>query len=338
MKRVVMRDVAEAAGVSITTVSHVVNGTRGVSEELKAKVIKAADELGYRPNVLARGLRKGQTKTLGLIIPDSSNAFFAEVARGLERKSYTLGFSVMLCNTGGEPSREVAYIETLMSKQVDGVALVSAGDNSKTMSLLRALRIPLVVVDRQVSGEEMDEVLVDNLQGGRLATEYLLSLGHSRIGCVCGPSILTPAVDRVNGYRQSLVAAGIEPDDTLVVKGDFQCGGGYRGTQSLLSLPEPPSAVFACNDLMAIGAISAARAAGLQVPQDFSIVGFDDIALSSFINPALTTVAQPKEDIGTVVADLLVQRILNRDIPPRKYVLPTELVVRRSCAQRRRAS
>jgi len=335
MKRVVMRDVAEAAGVSITTVSHVVNGTRGVSDELRVRVLKVAQELGYRPNVLARGLRKGQSKTLGLIIPDSSNAFFGEVARGLERKSYSLGFSVMLCNTDGEPSREVVYIEMLMSKQVDGVALVSAGDNIKTVSVLRALKIPFVVVDRHVSGEEMDEVLVDNLQGGKLATEYLLSLGHTRIGCVSGPSILTPTVDRVRGYQQSLEAAGIEADETLIVKGDFQCGGGYRGTQFLLSLPEPPSAVFVCNDLMAIGAISAACAAGLQVPRDLSIVGFDDIALASFINPALTTVAQPKEDIGSVAADLLVQRILNRDIPPRKYVLPTELVVRGSCAQRR---
>jgi LacI family transcriptional regulator len=290
------------------------------------------EETNYHPNNVARSLRVGQTKTIGLIIPDSANAFFAEVGRGLQDRSHSRGFSVILCNTDGDPSRESAYIDLLINKQVDGLVFVASGDNAASTRVASTHGVPIVVVDRHLAGIEVDEVVADNLKGAIMATEYLLKLGHTRIGCITGLSDVSPSADRAKGYRQTMKAAGLELDETLIIKGDFQCRSGGFAMQTLLALPSPPTAVVACNDLMAIGAISTACAAGLRVPQDVSIIGFDDIGLAAVTNPPLTTVAQPKYAMGTVAADLLVERIRNPQAPYRRWLLPTELVIRQSCA------
>jgi len=335
-----IKDVARLAGVSTTTVSHVINKTRYVSEELRARVLAAMEELNYRPNVLARGLRRGETKTIGLIVPDNSNPFFAEVARFVEDIGFENGYSVILCNSDGNLEKEAAYIDVLIAKQVDGVIFIAAGSKQEYLHELTEMGIPVVVADRDIPHTLADVVLVNNEQGGYDATRYLISLGHRRIGCITGPSDVTPSADRVQGYKRALKESGIPIQEELIVPGDFRYQSGEQAMVQLLSLPEPPSAVFACNDVMAIGALRAIRNAGLHVPSDISIVGFDDIPLASAVSPALTTVAQPIVELATLAAKLLISRIQNNqeDRVGQRIVLDTKLVLRDSCAPRQRGS
>ena len=329
-----IKDVARLAGVSTTTVSHVINETRYVSDELRASVLAAMEELNYRPNVLARGLRRGETKTIGLVVPDNSNLFFAEVARIVENIGFENGYSVILCNSDGNLEKEAAYVNVLIAKQVDGVIFIAAGSKYEHLHELTMAGIPVVVADRDIPQTLADVVLVDNERGGYDATRYLLSLGHRRIACIAGPSDLTPSADRVHGYRRALGEFGIPIEEKWIVPGDFRYQGGEAAIAELLRLGEPPSAVFVCNDVMAIGALRAVRSAGLQIPGDVSIVGFDDIPLASAVSPALTTVAQPIVELATLAAQLLMSRTQSdqQDGPKQRIVLDTELIVRGSCA------
>jgi LacI family transcriptional regulator len=328
-----MRDVAERAAVSVTTVSHVINQTRPVSEDLQERVHQAMRELGYQPNALARSLRRRETYIIGLILPDSADPFFAEVARGIEDTCFERGYSIILCNSDSEFSKELLYTNLLAEKQVDGLLFLGAGHlGSEHIHSLQARQMPVVVVDRHIPGAVVDTVLVDNAHGGWLATHHLVELGHRRIGCLTGPSHLSLSAERVTGYRQALAETGCPIDDTLILKGDFQYESGYRAASYLLSLEKPPTAIFACNDLMAIGVINAGFELGRPVPGQLSVVGFDDIRLAAFTNPPLTTVAQPKYKSGVLATELLLERIQRDDIPPRRQLLETQLVVRRSTA------
>jgi LacI family transcriptional regulator len=327
-----MRDVAERASVSVTTVSHVINETRPVSDELRERVLAAMDELGYQPNRLARSLRRGHTHTIGMIVPDSTNPFFAEVARGVEDTSFEQGYSVILCNSDGNLDKEVFYTNVLAERRVDGILFVAAGISTEQIRDLQARRMPVVVVDREIPDVAVDSVLTDNARGGELATRYLMDLGHRCIGCIAGPSDVTPSAERVTGYRQALDESGIPVDEALIVKGDFQYESGYQAARQLLSMDDPPTAIFACNDLMAVGAISAAAEMGRRVPADLSVIGFDDVGLASFANPPLTTVVQPKYEMGVIAATMLLERMHEPEIPPRRRMLDTSLLVRRSTA------
>ncbi len=327
-----MRDVAERAGVSVTTVSHVINDTRPVSEALRDKVRVAMVELGYQPNTLARSLRRGETHTIGIIVPDSANPFFAEVARGVEDASFECGYSVILCNTDNDLEKERLYTSLLVKKQVDGILFVAAGLSAENIQALQAREMPLVLVDRQVAGVDVDSVLTDNARGGWLATQHLIDLGHCRIGCVIGPSDLTPSAARSFGYRKALDEAGIQVDEALIVRGDFQYESGYEAASQLLSIPEPPSAIFACNDLMAVGVLSSALERGIQIPGELSVVGFDDVRLAVYANPPITTVKQPKYEMGVLAAQMLLERMHEPALKPRTELLETRLVVRHSTA------
>ena len=327
-----MRDVAERAGVSVTTVSHVVNETRPVSDELRQRVLTTMDELGYQPNRLARSLRLQETHTIGMIVPDSANPFFAEVARGIEDTSFEQSYNVILCNSDGNLDKELLYTNVLVEKQVDGILFVAAGVSTEHIRALQTRRMPLVLVDRDIPGVAVDSVLTDNARGGWQAIHYLIELGHRRIGCITGPSDVTPSAERVTGYRQTLREAGIAVDENLVVKGDFQYQSGFRATQQLLGMNDPPTAIFACNDLMAVGAISAVIESGRKVPADLSVIGFDDVPLASFTNPPLTTIAQPKYEMGALATTMLLERVQDRDMPPRRKLLDTSLFVRHSTA------
>lgn len=329
-----IREVAERAGVSLTTVSHVINNTRFVSEEKKLRVQEAMQELNYRPNALARSLRSGKTHTLGLILPDSSNPFFADIGRSLEATAFDLGFSVILCNTEGDPSREEFYVDVLSKKQVDGMIFVATGDQANSLNLLLEENIPVVVVDRCFPEIEVDTVITDNRLGGQLATQHLIELGHKRIACITGPSNLTPSAERVTGYQEAVEEAGIALDPALIMQGDYHPKSGQNVTSAMLKLKNPPSAIFACNDLMAIGAMRAVVAAGLRVPEDISIIGFDDIELARYSTPPLTTIAQPILEIGSEAARLMVDRIKDEKLLPQQIVLPTRLVLRESTTQR----
>ena len=327
-----MREVAEHADVSVTTVSHVVNETRPVSDALRQRVLDAMEELDYRPNRLARSLRRGETNTIGVIVPDSSNPFFAEVARGVEDTSFEERYSVILCNSDGDLEKELFYTNVLTAKQVDGILFVAAGMSTEHIQALQEDRVPLVVVDRNIPDVCVDEVLTDNTRGGEMVTRHLIDLGHRRIGCITGPSDVTPSADRVAGYEQALHEAGIPIDESIILKGDFQYSSGHQAAHKLLSMEDPPTAIFACNDLMAVGVMSAARELDQRVPEDLSVAGFDDVHLACFTNPPLTTVAQPKYEMGALATRILLQRMQDHDSPPRHELLPTRLVIRQSTA------
>ncbi len=329
-----IRKVAQAAGVSPTTVSHVINQTRFVSETVRARVLSAIEDLGYQPNILARSLRRGETRTIGLVLPDSANPFFAKIGRGIEASAFDLGYSVVLCNSEGTLRREQHYTDVLTKKQVDGIVFVAAGDHANSLSVLLDRGVPFVLIDRDLPQVNADAVLSDNHQGGHLATRHLLALGHRRIACIAGPSNVTPSADRVTGYRQALTEAALPIEEGLTFQGDFHPESGRAAALKLLGQPNPPTAIFACNDLMAIGVIRAAAELARRIPEDLALVGFDDIELATFTEPPLTTVRQPTTEMGRRAVQLLIDRIGRRELPSRREIFPTTLIIRSSCGGR----
>jgi LacI family transcriptional regulator len=331
-----IKDVALRAGVSVTTVSHVVNDTRHVSAKGRERVEQAIRELGYVPNAMARSLKSNTTSTLGMLIPNSSNPYFAEIVRIVEDRCFGAGYTLVLCNTDDEPRRQSVYLQVLAERRIDGLIVVStgAGDDDSLVTQLHGLRIPTVLVDREIADPDCDLVETAHMQGGLLAVRHLLSLGHRRIACIGGPVGVMPSEQRIEGWRMALAETGAAPNaDALLWRGGFTSQGGYEAMHAILRTEEKPSAVFVCNDLMAIGALRAAHESGVHVPDDLSIVGFDDIELSAYTSPPLTTVAQPKERIGALAVDMLLERVGGKRRDPRKVVLQPELCVRASTAR-----
>jgi len=333
-----IRDVAVAAGVSITTVSHVLNKTRYVSDELKERVVRAMDELGYQPNVLARGLRSGQTKTIGLVVPDMSNLFFAEISRAVEDILFKEGYSLIICNSDDNPEKQNAYLGVLVAKQVEGIIFISTSFSEDFPGRLENTDIPIVFADREIPSTLIDVVLIDNEYGGFLATDYLINLGYNRIACITGPSELTPSADRVNGYYHALDEANLPRRPEYIIAGDFHYHSGEKAMLHLLGLDPKPDAVFVSNDMMAFGSIRAIRSCNLRVPDDISIVGFDDILLAQASSPALTTIAQPIQKMAENIVELLFVRMQATKLPlePRRIILKPELVIRDSCMEYRK--
>ncbi len=332
-----MRDVAIRSGVSVSTVSRVMTGAVPVDPVTADRVREAITDLGYRPNLVARSLRRQATQTIGLLVPDNSNPFFAEVARAIEDAGFAEGYSVVLCNSDLSPLKQETYIDALLAKRVDGLILASSGliptdDGQDAVEGILAAGAPCVVVDRGLGEMPVDQVLVDNDRGGYLAGRHLLELGHRRIACLAGPSELTPSAGRFVGFSRALAEAGLSIEPHCLVRGDGRPDGGAAAIGTLLAQGIDVSAIFAFNDQMATGAIGALQRAGLRVPHDISIVGFDDIPLAAAIYPALTTIAQPVAELGKLGVRLLLDRIARRDAPYQRVLLPTRLVVRESTA------
>ncbi len=336
MRKSVTRDeVAKAAGVSTATVSYVVNnGPRPVSTETRKKVLKVIEKLGYRPNAVARNLRRQRTSTLGLILPDTYNPYFAEVARAVEQTAFDRGFTVMLCHSDYNLERELHYVSVLQAERAAGVIWFPATSSAEPAIRLAEYDIPLVVLDRKVEGMQASAVIADNFRGGYIATQHLIELGHHRIGCIARPFELHHSQERVRGYRAALEDNGFSPDERLTVKGGFRLDDGCEAATKLFYMDSPPSAIFAYNDFMAIGALRAAVECGLKVPEDLSVVGFDDIPQSAFTCPALTTVRLPKHEMGCQGAKLLLDLIDGKS-PPSETLAPlgVKLIIRESSGQ-----
>ena len=298
--RVSIKDIAKAAGVSHSTVSRALSDSPLVSDETKARIRRLAEEMGYSPNSLARSLVTRQTHTVGVVVTTIADPFIAEVVHGIEATAQDHGYTVILCNSGAVPEREIAAVETLRSKRVDGVIVTSSRIGALYLDHLERIGVPIVLINNhnEDSGRYTFTVTVDNRHGGYLATEHLIQLGHRRIAYVTAPADHSSDADRMYGYRQALVAGGIEPDPTLIVPGNGRADGGERALEALRALDAPPTAVFCYNDMTAIGLIAAARRAGLSVPQDMAVVGFDDIPFATYCYPSLTTIAQPKIEMG----------------------------------------
>lgn len=328
-----IKDVALRAQVSTTTVSHVVNHTRFVSDKVRAEVEAAIRELGYVPSAVARSLKSNTTKTIGMLIPNCSNPYFAEIVRSVEDHCFGAGYTLILCNTDDDPHRQGAYLQVLSEKRIDGMIIISTGEDKDLLRLLQGLPIPTVLLDREIEEVNCDLVETAHMQGGVMATEHLLGLGHRRIACLAGPADLNSSAQRIEGWRKALTDAGLGAElGDLLWHSDFSSQGGFTAMQSILASRPAPSAVFVCNDLMCIGALSAAHQAGVRVPQDLSLIGFDDIELAKFTSPALTTIAQPKHRIGVAAVDMVLERIQDGRVQARQVILRPELIVRNSTA------
>ena len=338
-RAVTIQDVAARSGVSISTVSRVVTGAVAVEPATAERVREAIAALGYRPNLLARSFRRRVTHTIGLLVPDNSNPFFAELARTIEDAGFADGYSVVLCNSDLSAVKQETYIDVLLANRVDGLILVSSGliptvGRHDAVERILDAGVPCVVVDRDLGETPVDQVLVDNDQGGYLAGEHLIALGHRRIACLVGPSDLTPSAGRIAGFQRALADAGLAVAAEGLVRGNGRPDGGSAAALQLLERgvvgAGDVTAIFAFNDQMATGAIGALQRAGCRVPQDISVIGFDDIPQSAAIFPALTTIAQPIAEMGSIGVRLLLDRIARRDAPYQRVRLSTRLVVRES--------
>ncbi|RDU99324.1 LacI family DNA-binding transcriptional regulator [Trinickia dinghuensis] len=327
-----IKDVAAMAGVSFTTVSHVVNNTRPVSADVRTKVERAIVQLNYVPSAVARSLKARATATIGLVVPNSSNPYFAELSRGIEDGCARQGYCMFFCNSDDDPAKQRNYLRILQEKRIDGLIIASAGDDAVLASSLTDTREPLVVVDRNIEGLSADLVQIDHERGAYLATRHLLELGHVRIGCITGAVATAVSAMRVHGFIRAMTERGIDIEPSAIVEGDFSAAGGQEAAGRLFDTVRP-TAIFACNDMMGIGALRVAAERGIRVPQHCSIIGFDDIELSGFTYPALSTVGQSVRALGEAAAHMLIERITGAvSGPTRRRVITPRLVLRESTA------
>nr|HID13053.1 LacI family transcriptional regulator [Anaerolineae bacterium] len=326
-----IKDIAKAVGVSHSTVSRALADSPLVASETKQRIQRVAREMGYTPSAIARGLVTKRTATIGLVVTTIADPFIAEVVQGVEETALDYGYNVILCDCNAEPARELACVRTLREKRVDGIVVTSSRVGSLYMPLLEELGVPIVLINNQHEGRYVYSVRTDNLTGGRLAGEYLLSLGHRHIAYIAGPFGAHSSVERLEGCRAALQEHGLDIPDHWVAPGDGRTNGGHAGVDFLLQRSPRPTAIFCYNDMTAIGALQAIKEAGLQVPGDFSLIGYDDIAFAAFVDPPLTTVAQAKYTLGQRAMDMTLN-LLNGQGEADDILLAPRLVERASCA------
>jgi LacI family transcriptional regulator len=326
-----IKDVAALAGISYTTVSHVVNKTRPVSEEVRVKVEAAIKTLDYVPSAVARSLKAKTTATIGLLVPNSLNPYFAELARGIEDYCERNGYCVILCNSDDNPDKQRSYLRVLLEKRIDGLIVASAGGDAGLVEGLAGVRTPMVIVDRGLEGVNADMVRIDHEYGAYLATRHLLELGHRDIATIGGPASTSVAQMRLAGYCRALKEAGVEVARERMLESDFTSTGGYN-TAAILLENNPPSAIFAGNDMIGIGVLRAAAERNIRVPTELSVIGFDDIQMSRYVYPALTTVGQSILQLGEMAAEVLLRRIATPDMATDQRIVTPSIVLRESTA------
>ncbi|HEV3468247.1 MAG TPA: LacI family DNA-binding transcriptional regulator [Pyrinomonadaceae bacterium] len=331
-----IRDVARAAGVSTATVSHVINNTRFVSEEVRARVLEAVELCGYYPNAHARSLASGRSRILGLVVSDISNPFFPELVKAIETAAFERGYDVVLSNTNYDPERTSHYVRRFIERKVAGVALMTSEMDTALIGELARREVSVVFLDLGEPGVHMSNLRVNYESGIEEATRHLVALGHREIAFVGGPAHLRSAARRLEAFRTSM--GRHLPDAPLrVLQGDFKVEGGKRAGRELLGGRSLPGAVVAANDLTALGVMAEFRAAGLNVPRDVSIVGFDDIAFTALAEPQLTTVCLPRGELGRRAVEALMMTIEHPDQRGVEVSIPTYLVIRDSTAPARAA-
>jgi LacI family transcriptional regulator len=327
-----LHDVARAAGVSIATVSATINQSAFVSPALQERVRKAVADVGYHPDAIARSLKTRTTKTLGLIISDIANPFFTSLIRGVEDVANARGYTLVLCNTDERLEKEQAYVHLLRSRRVDGVIMAPVGAAEDYLDFETVVGAPVVFIDRRVPARA-DVVVVDNALGARDVVRYLIGLGHRRIGVITGRPKISTTEERLAGYQNALQGAGLPSDPALLKVGYSRLEGGYQAARELLALQQPPTAVFATNNLMAIGLMRAVAERELRCPQDISVACFDDFEWASVFHPRLTTVAQPTYAMGSQAAEFLLTRLNGGPVAePQACILTPTLIIRDSCA------
>lgn len=325
-----IRDVAQLAGVSTATVSHVLNNTRAVSEQARDRVVSAMEQLNYQPNAVARSLRVSETLTIGLIVPDVELPFFAWVARSIENAARDVGYNVILCNSGWSLKQELLYLDNLRARRVDGLICISVLLTNEHVAPLLKRHMPVVWFEQARTDGISDAVVIDNHRGAYDATMHLVAQGHRRIGCVLGLGQALLTADRIKGYRRALSDSGIAFDESLLCTGDYEPSAGLAGAHQLLSMPKPPTAIFAFNDMMALGALQAANERGLRVPDQIALIGFDGIPLTEYTSPPLSTVRQPIPEMSRIAIDMLLDRINDRAPNESRTILVEPTLVKRA--------
>jgi LacI family transcriptional regulator len=329
-----IREVAKRAGVSPITVSRVINNTSYVSAETRARVEATIAELQYVPNKLAQSLRQKQTNTLALLVTDITNPFWTTVARGVEDVVSERGMSVFLCNTDESESKQNTYLNLVLQKQVDGILLVPVNNQCEAILRIQAQNIPVVVMDRKVTNAQVDVVRCDSEGGAYELVRHLLEQGHRQIALLNGAINVFTAIDRANGYRRALREAQLDINAEQIYHGEFTLASGYDMAQLAINAVPRPTALFAATNFIAIGALRALRDAGLHVPEDMVVVGFDDLPEEIVIEPFLTVAAQPAYEMGQQATELLLTRITEGAAGFQEIILPTELRVRASSCVR----
>ncbi len=324
------------ANVSHTTVSRALNNKSRIKDETKGKILAIANELNYRPNFIARSLVMKETKTLGLVITTMANPFYSELSQGIETTAIGLGYNIILCSTNYDLLTEKQYIDMLRSKGVDGIIFSSAHMDDPNILTLAEEAFPIVLVNRRTYHpavrERVDYVGVDNILGGFLAVEHLIKLGHQRIGVIGGSSESSVGFERLEGGKKALATYGLEMAGDYFIEGDFLKSSGYRGGKEFLKMAEPPTAIFATNDYMALGTFEAILEEGQRVPEDIALIGFNDIEFTSMKGIELTTIGQKKYEMGALAVKTLVERIEGGKAgAPKEMILEPELIIRKTC-------
>jgi LacI family transcriptional regulator len=336
--KVTIIDVAAEANVSYGTVSRVINNDVHVKHETRDRVLKTMRRLGYVANRQARSLAGGRTNSIGVLVPDLGTGYIGEIIRGIGAELALSDLDLILYTTHRTASKETNYVANLAKGMVDGLLLVLPRSPADFIGTLTQHNFPFVLIDHQGIGPDCPAVGAANWQGGFTATEYLIKLGHQRIGFITGWMDLGCALDRLDGYRSALRTNHIPERPELIYEGTFFQPDGYTGASTLLDLPDPPTTIFASNDVMAMGVMDAVRNKGLRVPDDVSVIGFDDIPQASLIRPALTTIRQPLEKMGQVATQMLLELLSQPQKKIGRIELPTELIVRDSCQAPRKRS
>jgi len=326
-----IHDVARLAKVSIATVSRVMSGADPVNPKTQQRVIEAMEQLNYTPNGLARNLRSLKTNVIIALVPDIKNPFFSEVIRGIEDGAREAGFNVLVGSTDGDTEKAKEYMALLEESRADGLILTTA-QMDQTFIEDFAARRPMVLACEYIAGSEIPCVSIDNESAARKITKHLLAQGHTRIAHIMGPSNVVLSQARLNGYKQALREQGVPEDELLVQEGDFSIESGYTVAKKLLSIEQIPTAIFAASDVMAIGALRAIHEHGLRVPEDIAVAGFDDINMASYVSPSLTTIHQPRYEIGQRSVRMLVKLMRAEALDQAQVVLADTMIVRESSA------
>lgn len=329
--KLTISDIAQMANVSKATVSRVINNKpEGVSKETRDKILKLIEENNFQPSMIARGLVTKKTKSIGLIIPDITNPFFPQLVRGAEDYANKMGYHIFLCNSDKSITKEVEYLNAFVEKSVDGVILTSNISTSESHNkLLKRSNMPCVLLDRHVENKDYEAgVFLDNKKGAYLATEFLLNNGHKKIVFITGPMSVTTSINRLNGYEAAFKDKGVAIMPELIIEGDYLIDSGYRVIDNLLKQGKEFTAIFAGNDMMAIGAIKALRGHNVKIPEEVEVIGFDNIEISQIIEPALSTVAQPAYDMGMKGAELLIKLIEGKKPKTKNVIVKPELILR----------
>ncbi len=327
-----IKDIARAAGVSHATVSRALRDDPRISEHTRLRIQRIAAAMGYSPSAIARGLATGRTDTIGMVVTTISDPFVAPIVQGAEKRAMEAGYSLILSQSGADPDREIAAVRLLRERRVDGVIVTASRVGELYTPLLSELKVPIVLINNQKGGEFLHSIYVDDLAGAKMAVEYLIELGHERIAYVACPERALSNDRRLSGYEAALRSHGIEPPEDFIVQipGRDDLERGREAIEKLLSMEERPTAVFCYNDLTAIGALQALHLRGVGVPEEVSLVGFDDIPMASMVCPSLTTVAQPKEEMGVKAMEILLALIGGEERD--NIVVRPQLVVRGSTA------